>query len=361
VVQLAFLHLNDKASYAEHYAQVSTWATMLLKGSACSRIVSVTSCCNSDGKRVTFMFFVAPSPTSTLLPSSGGRDGKTARAEFRVLSFNTWCGGGKSLEMTVEVVRSSGSDVVGLQEMPTCMACFVAAVLGWYWHASSGIISRFPLSDIVHPISGAVLSRSASVALTPSLGVNVFNCHAAPYPYPPYLYFHEKLRADKVVASERNVQLASLKDLFDELGSTWLPHSLDFLTGDFNAASHLDYSGNGPDLPSIPFPTSQAVQALGFTDSYFSSPSHTRPHECGSDMKHGLTWSPRPEEERLGIHDRIDFVYVRNRDSSQRVKVAVFNSVTIDNAWCSPYPSDHRAVLSEFYLDFPDSQSQAAP
>jgi len=138
------------------------------------------------------------------------------------------------------------------------------------------------------------------------------------------------------------------------------------LTGDFNAASHLDYppSAASPSLPhpapaspparspapppcasGVPWPSSLLLEGMGLKDSYFYAPSHDRPTGCGQEPEKGITWTPLPEEEKYGIFDRIDFVYYHPGCTNMEV----VNSITLDGNYSMvPYPSDHRAVLSTF-------------
>ena len=72
-----------------------------------------------------------------------------------------------------------------------------------------------------------------------------------------------------------------------------------FLTGDFNAASHLDYEG------AVAWPCSTACAARGLIDGFAAA----RERGTAENLEAQRTWSAKPQEERHGVHDRIDFVY----------------------------------------------------
>jgi endonuclease/exonuclease/phosphatase (EEP) superfamily protein YafD len=113
-----------------------------------------------------------------------------------------------------------------------------------------------------------------------------------------------------------------------------------FLTGDFNAPSHFDYT-------SFPWPTSIACTNGGLSDSYFAAhPNNRKFPGAFAFTEPGITWTPRTNEEPKGVFDRIDFVFFSAGDG-----VTVVNATELDGRnSVNPWPSDHRAVLSTFRL-----------
>jgi len=148
--------------------------------------------------------------------------------------------------------------------------------------------------------------------------------------------------------TERAAQLPGLKEVLDDLqgaqrgGDRHERSNCDrdnarkadlvLLTGDFNAASHLDYP-MGP-----PWPCSLLCAARGLLDSF-----HEARRRGATAKQPTHTWAAKASEEPRGIHDRIDFVYFAG---SLHVK----KSMHLDgsNSGVEAWPSDHRAVLTDF-------------
>src|SRR5688572_20033412 len=67
--------------------------------------------------------------------------------ELKVLSFNIWMQGGLSLSNCIEVIRTTGADIVGLQECNQTTAQTIATNLGFYVlpAADCPIVSRYPI------------------------------------------------------------------------------------------------------------------------------------------------------------------------------------------------------------------------
>src|SRR5262245_31755019 len=67
--------------------------------------------------------------------------------QLKVMSFNVWVQGGLSLSNCIEVIRTTGADIVGLQECNQTTAQTIAASLGFYVlpAADCPIVSRYPI------------------------------------------------------------------------------------------------------------------------------------------------------------------------------------------------------------------------
>ena len=100
------------------------------------------------------------------------------------MSFNIWVNGGTSLTRCIDAIRTSGADIVGLQECNAATARTIATNLGFHYLGvpDVSIVSRYP---ILHAISTGGGSAVA-IELSPARLVYLFNCHLAPYPYGPY-------------------------------------------------------------------------------------------------------------------------------------------------------------------------------
>ena len=276
---------------------------------------------------------------------------------LRVMTYNVLYGGtkrGQPLSQTAKVIRESGADIVGLQEIGG-NAKELASLLGWKYlrHGSGAIMTRY---EIVESYDGRIKPRLGSggvrVRLNSGREVYVFNVHLNPYPYQPYQLLgmgKDPIKTEaEAIAAAHKTRGSQIEDLLGKIGK--LPNkSLPvFVTGDFNEPSHLDWteaaakSGRHP--VKVAYPSSSAMCALGFEDAWRAF----HPDE----MKHpGYTWTPlsKPDDPK-DHHDRIDFVYFRGKGIEVKAaKIVGENRETADIV-VSPYPSDHRAAVAEFAL-----------
>lgn len=116
-----------------------------------------------------------------------------------------------------------------------------------------------------------------------------------------------------------------------------------FLTGDFNEPSHLDWTEAafkaGIRPMKVNMPLSNRLADIGFKDSYRT----VHPDE----VKHpGHTWTPRSDR----IHDRIDFVLYQGQGVKTTSSQIVGEKKNKADLVVRPWPSDHRAVVSEFLI-----------
>ena len=126
-----------------------------------------------------------------------------------------------------------------------------------------------------------------------------------------------------------------------------------FLTGDFNEPSHLDWTQAAANAglhfgKKVDWPTSEAVAHAGLLDSF----RQLRPDVIND---RGNTWtpgSPAPTLDPNEVQDRIDFVYYSGPNVTPvSAKTLGYNASdgSTDIA-IQPYPSDHRAVVTQFSL-----------
>lgn len=271
--------------------------------------------------------------------------------DLRVMSFNIWVNGGTSLTRCVDAIRTTGADIVGLQECNAATARTIATNLGFHYLgvADVSIVSRYP---ILHSISTGGGSAVA-VELSSGQVVYLFNCHLAPYPYGPYSIREGRDQAF-VINQEHQTRMPALNQLLATMALYIAGPSPCFLVGDFNAPSHLDYA-------SYPWPTSLACDTAGLLDSYrlMHPANRTYPPAFAFDDP-GITWTPVVAEEPQNAFDRIDFVFFSAGDGMtllESTELDARNSV-------SPWPSDHRAVISRFTLSPPvlaDKATQPSP
>ena len=183
----------------------------------------------------------------TLLSLTNGANA-AAVTELKILSFNIWVNGGRSLSNCIEVIRTAGADIVGLQECNAATAQTIASNLGFYAATDSdaSIVSRFPVVASI-PASGG---RGVTIELRPGQRAHFFNCHLAAYPYGPY-DLHDGKTQSFVINEENSTRMPALKQLLSAMTPYIAAAEPCFLTGDFNAPSHFDYA-------DFPWPTSVA-------------------------------------------------------------------------------------------------------
>jgi endonuclease/exonuclease/phosphatase family metal-dependent hydrolase len=258
-----------------------------------------------------------------------------AVTNLSVLSFNIWVNGGTSLPQCIEAIRSSGADLVGLQECNAATARTIATNLNFYYLGANdiSIVSRFPIVSPINTGGGSAVA----VELSPGQLLYLFNCHLTAYPYGPYSILEGGDQAF-VLNQEAQTRLPALQALLQTMAPYLAGSSPCFLTGDFNAPSHQDYT-------DYPWPTSLACVQAGLVDSYRQLHPPARLYPPGFNYTDpGITWTPRPDQEPNSAYDRIDFVWASSRVSAvESMELDARNSA-------NPWPSDHRAVLSRFRL-----------
>jgi hypothetical protein len=120
-----------------------------------------------------------------------------------------------------------------------------------------------------------------------------------------------------------------------------------FLTGDFNTSSHLDRATTGdPADEDAPDVSVHAVTRLladaGLRDSF---------REANADpvLRPGITWTPgAPSPLHQRNRSRIDYVFVAGPAKTLDSRVVGEAGGPYTDIGVSPWPSDHRAVVSTF-------------
>jgi hypothetical protein len=300
------------------------------------------------------------------------------QSELRVMSFNVWKAedDASGRERIVETIRQSRADLVGLQEMSPDALRSVASALGYHYLDqrldSEAILSRYRI------VKTAPHRYGAQVELGPSRMAWLFNVHLHHVPYGPYqlngITYHAGPLYDPAVPENiqkvvRDQSAGRGEELELVLGSATGSGALAgdapvFLTGDFNEASHLDWTARAAakriHVAEVPWPTSLLIMSKGFKDSWrelypdeVTHPGHTwSPVYPSNAVNHG----DDPKSQRgpvLEPQDRIDMVYYAGQNlkpiKSQRsgpVGGNVIEELELEN-----YPSDHTAVTTTFRLD----------
>jgi endonuclease/exonuclease/phosphatase family metal-dependent hydrolase len=269
-----------------------------------------------------------------------------AATELRVMSFNIeWGGDNISFAKVVEAVQVSNADIVGIQE-PVGNLQRLATELGWYFDEQSYVISRFPV--LAAPGAGG---KYVFVEVEAGKYVAIANIHLPSDP-DGIAMVRDGASASEVIALERKVRLPKIVPFLQVLKPLIDRNIPVFLTGDFNAPSHTDWTadtvGERPFLRyPLQWPVSVAVSQTGLKDSYREVYPDPQQHP-------GLTWWARrpplpaytPDEN--DAEERIDFLWYAGAvevESTEIVGERGFAGVSIS---VEPWPSDHRGVLSSF-------------
>lgn len=269
-----------------------------------------------------------------------------ADTSVRLLSYNVEYGAEKySIEDAVKVVKDSNADVAVINEAHTHAnqdaAAAMAQMLGWHHlpisSIDSAIISRWPL-EVVHSKAGiGLITPEATTGKQPfyvvAIHLNDFQYQpfqAASIPYKSHSgvvgdFLSDAADLIQAAIQSRGHDLNSVLDKVKGLN----PNIPIVIAGDFNEPSHLDWTEaavkRGLCPVAVEFPASKALHQAGFCDAFRC----LNPNEVENP---GHTWSTHDPGYEYR-NDRIDFIYVRNRD--RVADVAILST-----------PSDHYAVVA---------------
>ena len=265
---------------------------------------------------------------------------------LRVMTFNIeWGGANISFEKVVEAIRVSQADIVGIQE-PVGNLLRLADELGWYHDESTYVISKFPLLS-----APRADGRYLFIEIERGKVVAMANVHLPSDPDGMALV-RDGASADEVLAIERATRLPTIVPYLDSLKPLIDANFPVFLTGDFNAPSHADWTEETVGLrPFVRYPlrwpVSQAITGAGFKDAWRES--------YPDPVKHpGLTWWARrpplasysPGEN--DAEERIDFIWFAGSMEVLTSQIVGEERVPGVSITVDPWPSDHRGVVSQF-------------
>ena len=273
----------------------------------------------------------------------------TARVEpieVRVMTFNVWLGGVQvDLGQVVAAIAAADADVVGLQEAEGHTRQ-IAAALGWpYVDERMQVISRYPLLD-----PPGANGRYTFVAVRPGAVFAIANVHLPSDPYGPEAV-RDGASPDDVLALEKGTRLPFVQPVLARLPELTEEGIPVVLTGDFNSPSPLDWTEQAAAAREqvrypLDWPVGAAALAAGFRDTFREA--HPDPL-----ARPGLTWTPgypiptlRPNE----TFDRIDWILAAGDvDVLASEVVGEVGNPDVDIA-VTPWPSDHRGVVSDLRL-----------
>lgn len=267
-----------------------------------------------------------------------------AKDEFKVMAWNIWRGGREDGRLAgprrvIDVIRSSGADIVAMQETYGSGE-LISRALGFKFHprgTNVSIHSRFPVIEDIS-VFQEFKCVGALIQLPSGSKVAVYSIWL---PYDGEIWAPGTRNVKDVpsmlkACASSATDLAKLKAEIDKrLAGEKYKGVPVIIAGDFNSMSHLDYTEAAKDhyQAVVDWPTSHVLLEQGFRDSY-------RDHNPVIDRKKDRTWTPRfPEQEE----DRIDFIYHKGSGLNTT------DSVHIDSHSLL-FPSDHSAVVTSFAL-----------
>jgi exonuclease III len=264
--------------------------------------------------------------------------------QLRVMTFDIGSDDAPvSLDQVAAAIRAADADIVGFQETDG-NEHRIAEIVGWkYADQRLHLISRFPLFPTQR--NGGAF---AYVEVAAGRFVAVANMQLPPNAHGPHM-----MRGDVTAFNEFETRLSTLTPIAKVLPALAADKVPTFLTGGFNASSHLDGTEATRRLVAVKYPMewigSQMLAKMGFTDSFRAV--HSDPV-----AQPGATWIPSrhpqqsPQDEEAP--DRIDFVYSIGPAKAVDSKVVgeARSSGQADIA-IDPWPSDHRAVVSTFEIE----------
>jgi endonuclease/exonuclease/phosphatase family metal-dependent hydrolase len=268
-----------------------------------------------------------------------------------VMTFNLENGGTQvSFNNVALAVKKAGADIVGIQEAWGNTPRLAKALRWKYYNSRQHIVSRFPLFEAVDSHGLYVF-----VEIRPGEFVAMANMHLPDEPYGPDL-IKKGIAVEAVIDNERKVRLPTALPFITKMTTLAKQGIPVFLTGDFNSPSDLDWSASTVNVLrnhryAVAWPVVKTIEENGLRDSYRKI--HPNPVKEPS-----FTWpAMRPivknsidgfNPSLTDLPDRIDFIFsaglVRVVDS-QIVGEANNKDLKIS---VSPWPSDHRAVVSRF-------------
>jgi endonuclease/exonuclease/phosphatase family metal-dependent hydrolase len=276
------------------------------------------------------------------------------------MTFNIEDGGtGVDFGSISKAIDAAHADVVGVNEgygnIPR-----LAADLDWpYYDIRSQIVSRFPLltppgSDNVRLRPGARTTdgRAVYIEVSPGRVAAIINVHLPAAPYSPFKV-EQGAPASQILALEKHVRVSALRLPLKTARGLIADHVPVFLQGDFNSPSNLDWTKATVGLRDqvrypLDWPASGAVEASGLVDSYRAV--HPNPV-----TNQGLTWpasrpyvkgyNPGPAGQAA---DRIDLLFSGGRARATKSTIVGEDGSRYSKIVVSPWPSDHRAVVSQF-------------
>ena len=279
----------------------------------------------------------------------GGSTTSGSTQTLKVMTFNIEYGGKNvSFDNVVAAIKQADPDIVGVNE-PGKNIPGIAEQLGWnYYDAERQLVSKFPIKA---PADNN--PRYSYIEVSPGHFVAVADIHLTSAPYGPNIIARKNYDLEQVMAVEKKNRVPEATEVADNLAWNADQGVPSLMFGDFNTPSHRDWTeemvGARPQIKfAVEWPVTKMLEDDGFTDSYRAI--HPDP-----TTDPGLTWpAARPKipgEWNPGpttLADRIDMIFsagLAKPTASTIVGEEGAPGVTMSE---TPWPSDHRALLSTF-------------
>jgi len=258
--------------------------------------------------------------------------------KLTVMSWNIWHGARhngvkKGIEQAISAIRTSGADLVCMQETYGSGPAISDALGTLFYYRSSNLSvhSKYPIVDTYDAYQsfrfGGVRVKMGSQF------VDVFSLWIHYLPSISKLYPTETVEV--ILSEENKTRGKEIKEIIASLQKINVTgNSVPLIIGgDFNSPSHLDW---GDDMKiyhhnyTIEWPVSKSMADDGFVDSF----REMAPNPIYSI---GNTWSPRFHES---MQQRIDYLYYKGNLNCVNSYVKGYT----DSEW----PSDHAAIIAEY-------------
>ncbi|MER7675906.1 endonuclease/exonuclease/phosphatase family protein [Streptomyces sp. NPDC096934] len=283
---------------------------------------------------------------------------RTARERLRlkVATLNLWDAGTHVdgfLEKQLRLTLTQGLDVVALQECGDRAAEDLAGALGRYVYRAGGlgIVSRYPLSDVVAP-TAALPAAAATLHLPDDRTVRLWTARLDEADYGPYALSAGRTPAQVEAAEKGTARYRQVQALVAALRPDLDSRTPVVLAAGLASPSHRDWTSRTASahggVGRVRWPVTEALEKAGLVDAFREA--HPAPEKAP-----GITWSPvRPRREDGGgaePQDRIDQIQYAGR-------LKVVEAHSLFTGWPRPvpdtaangWPSDHAAAVVTFSL-----------
>jgi len=264
-----------------------------------------------------------------------------ALKQVKVMNYNIWHGGNETGKFVgpmriVDVIKSSGADIISMQETYGSGAR-IADALGYYFYLRStnlSILSRFPIEET---IIGEDPFNNGGAHINLGNGKQVlFVTNWLTYPFDYWDDLEKNVAIDSVswMNKQKRVNADKMTRILDAMKEDLKENMSVIFCGDLNTGSHLDWTRTTQHLNKgyiMPFPTGILLEKAGFKDAYRTL--HPNPLK-----DRGITWSPQFPN---AFKDRIDYIYFKGND------LIPLTSQVLDTHKIK-YPSDHAALVITF-------------
>ena len=297
--------------------------------------------------------------------------GAAQATELTVMSYNIWGGGGnedKPIDETVAVIKAAGADIISVSETrlegepctaDSCpprgesVAAKLAEALGFHHYDqtasnpaiwANAILSRYPIVKPTKDDLGVAIDVNGRT-------VYVFSVNLDDAPYQPYQLLGIEYgdapffkTAEEAIKSAEETRGKSFDALIADANEATDAAAV-FIAGDFNEPSHRDWTDAtvkaGQQPLAVAWPGTTKLEAAGFVDTF-------RAVFPDAAAKPGITWTPTTDASDPEDHlDRIDFVFARAPGLKVLSSAVVGEKQPEADIVVTPWPSDHRAVVSK--------------